>query len=123
MNICVRKGEREGKVLEKIKVDSRKSREVSLVLSDVSDSDTIYRKVLQEYLVVGRIHGDICIESDKSISSPHCEFSFEAGMLYVKDLESTNGTYLDGREITQKSVVLNGSVVRLGETELRVEVV
>lgn len=43
--------------------------------------------------------------------------------MYVRDLESTNGTYLDGKEITKKTVVVNGSIVKLGKTELKVEVI
>lgn len=99
------------------------NREVSLLIRDVIKPDKIYRRTLQDYLIIGRRQGDIHIEYDKYISSPHCEFSYEDGILYVRDLESTNGTYLDGKEITKKTVVVNGSIVKLGKTELKVEVI
>lgn len=63
---------------------------------------------------------DICLP-DKKISGQHCAFSVSGGKVYLSDLDSQNGTYLNGIRVTQPMHVHNGDVVRLGDTDLRIE--
>lgn len=97
--------------------------EMSLIIRDIVKPDKIYKRALSDFIIVGRNQGDVHIDYDRFISSPHCEFSYESGVLYVRDLNSTNGTYIEDRKITKKTIVVNGGIVKLGETELRVEVI
>ena len=50
------------------------------------------------------------------VSGVHCQFDMEGNKLYVTDLGSTNGTYINGQEIPKNTRrrVFNDSVVRLG---------
>jgi len=68
--------------------------------------------------VVGRDKGpgiDIAAKV-ACVSSVHCQFEMEGNKLYVTDLGSTNGTYVDGQEIRKNNRfrVFNGASVRLG---------
>src|SRR4051812_35867840 len=55
-----------------------------------------------------------------SISSTHCELVLKDGSVILRDLESTNGTFLNGEQV--REVILNaGQTVRLGSVELLVE--
>src|SRR5262245_44119796 len=38
---------------------------------------------------------------DRSVSSQHCLVQLRDGALWVEDLHSTNGTFVDGRRITR----------------------
>ncbi len=40
--------------------------------------------------------------------------------VWIVDLGSTNGTYVNGREIDGREQLHDGDVVRVGDTELRV---
>ncbi|HWX23152.1 MAG TPA: response regulator [Candidatus Binatia bacterium] len=59
--------------------------------------------------------------AEPSVSGRHCEVLFRDDELLVRDLRSTNGTYLKDALITE-GVLRVGQVLRLGEVELRLEV-
>ena len=50
------------------------------------------------------------------VSGVHCQLEMENNKLYVTDLGSTNGTYVDGQEMRKNNRyrVFNGATVRLG---------
>jgi pSer/pThr/pTyr-binding forkhead associated (FHA) protein len=58
-----------------------------------------------------------------SVSRRHCEFFIEDDAVHVRDLGSTNGTFLDGAEIAADTatVVPPGAVVQVGGMAFRVE--
>jgi hypothetical protein len=54
--------------------------------------------------------------SDDHASSQHALFQPAHGLWYVKDLGSTNGTWLNGRRIYQPQRLKKGDKVRIGHT-------
>jgi pSer/pThr/pTyr-binding forkhead associated (FHA) protein len=58
-----------------------------------------------------------------SVSRRHCEFFIEDDAVYVRDLGSTNGTFLDAKEIAADAatVVPPGAVVQVGGIAFRVD--
>lgn len=57
---------------------------------------------------------------ETSISSQHCEVLLRGNELVVRDLRSTNGTFVGGRMITE-AILQPGQTLRLGHVELRLE--
>jgi hypothetical protein len=57
---------------------------------------------------------------DATVSSFHCEFVICGNSILVRDLNSTNGTFIDGQPI-QESILKPGQILRLGTAELRVD--
>ena len=55
-----------------------------------------------------------------TISSYHCDIVLSADGILLHDLDSTNGTYVDGERVKQ-AVLQPGQTVRLGDVELVVE--
>ena len=55
--------------------------------------------------------------NDPSVSSFHCEINFEHDTLVVKDLGSTNGTFINSVPITQ-AILEPGQTLKLGSVEL-----
>src|SRR5215471_11004580 len=74
----------------------------------------------QRWVTVGRNPGNLFQIPDPSISGQHCEVLMQGGQLIVRDLRSTNGTFIKGNLITEGVLAL-GAVLRLGEIELRFE--
>jgi pSer/pThr/pTyr-binding forkhead associated (FHA) protein len=76
-------------------------------------------------LVIGRgAEADLRI-NDPGVSRRHAEFRVSAGRdgqpeVSVADLGSTNGTLLDGQRIRGESSLRDGSVVRVGNTDVSV---
>ena len=68
-----------------------------------------------ESVVVGRSHpADVTIR-DPSLSRQHASFSVIDGLLWVEDLQSMNGTWVDGERVDRHEVPL-GAELNLGES-------
>jgi pSer/pThr/pTyr-binding forkhead associated (FHA) protein len=63
---------------------------------------------------VGR-QGSLILKDERA-SSHHALFQFAHGLWYVQDLDSTNGTWLNGRRIYQSQRLKKGDKVRIGRT-------
>ncbi len=58
---------------------------------------------------------------DATVSSFHCEIVLSDDAAVVRDLGSTNGTYIDGQRIEEDAIRI-GQILRLGSAELRLEI-
>lgn len=68
-------------------------------------------------IVVGRNAGDFPL-TDEEISTEHCAFEITGVTCTVKDLNSRNGTYVDGEKITRQQLSTVGEVLVGGTTLL-----
>ena len=74
--------------------------------------------LLMDTVVVGRRPScDIMMEFS-NISGQHCRFSFREGYWYVEDLQSTNGTKVNGTRVLTK-VIYPGEIVTIGKRPFR----
>jgi len=74
-------------------------------------------------LLVGRSEeAKFRIQQDR-VSRKHCEFFEQDGGVYLRDLGSTNGTFLNGEliETSAKVPLEPGAIVKVGSLEFRVE--
>jgi hypothetical protein len=73
-------------------------------------------------LTIGRGNqNDIPISSDEYASARHARFEPRQDGVWVQDLGSTNGTFLNGARLEHPRRLTGGDVVRIGETDLRFE--
>jgi hypothetical protein len=73
-------------------------------------------------LTIGRgSQNDIAIASDEYASARHARFEPRQDGVWVQDLGSTNGTYLNGTRLDRPRRLSHGDIVRVGETDLRYE--
>lgn len=72
---------------------------------------------LGQYYSFGRSSGVDCVIDDGKMSGKHCRFLLKEDRLEIYDLNSKNGTYLNGIRIDQSEVFI-GDEVRLGDTFL-----
>ena len=63
-------------------------------------------------------HCEVHLEDD-SVSRHHASLKSCDGVWMLVDLDSTNGTWVNGRRVTTRSPVRRGDIVQLGEAELR----
>ena len=59
---------------------------------------------------IGRKSGNDLVLADEKTSGVHCEIAPEDGRFVLKDLGSTNGTFLDGKKVSEL-VLTPGDVV------------
>ena len=69
--------------------------------------------------VIGRAGADIVLEDEK-VSRKHAEIGLYGPDAYVlRDLASTNGTYVNGRRVSEKTKLRNWDFISVGDTKLR----
>jgi hypothetical protein len=73
-------------------------------------------------LTVGRAgNNDVPLPADEFASGRHARFEPRRDGVYVEDIGSTNGTFVNGIRLTRDRRLTPGDVVRVGETDLRYE--
>ena len=72
-------------------------------------------------LVLGRSQDvDISIPTDELLSRQHCQVSWDGSKIRVKDLGSTNGTFVDGSQITERELGPDNRL-QVGKVVLKLE--
>lgn len=83
--------------------------------------------VFYENIGIGRGHSVPQFEKflstgdDPRVSKLHCAIIQKDNKLYLKDMGSRNGTYLNGKRITQPVLLQRDDVIRMGETEIEIQ--
>jgi hypothetical protein len=74
---------------------------------------------LDDELTVGRAGGcQIALEDDKTVSQLHARVFRRDGRVYVEDLGSTNGTFLNAKKVTAPAALHRGDRLQVGRTVL-----
>ncbi len=73
-------------------------------------------------LTVGRGgQNDLVLDGDEFASARHARIEARGDGVWVQDLDSTNGTFLNGARVVGAERMSPGDVLRVGETDLRLE--
>jgi pSer/pThr/pTyr-binding forkhead associated (FHA) protein len=74
-----------------------------------------------EKTTIGRVDDNMFPIPEASVSSHHCEVLLRNSGVVIHDLNSTNGTFINGHQITGEVPIKPGQILRLGQIELRLE--
>lgn len=74
-----------------------------------------------EKITIGRMDDNSFQVPEGSISSHHCEVLLRGKDVVIKDLNSTNGTFINGERVTAEAPLKPGQILRLGSVEMRLE--
>lgn len=91
-----------------------------LVVSAGPDQGQVF-PLWGEVITIGRASRDATWEirlTDRSVSRPHARLERNTEGCILTDLESANGTQLNGQPLTGSTELLPGDVIGLGETSL-----
>jgi pSer/pThr/pTyr-binding forkhead associated (FHA) protein len=64
---------------------------------------------------------DLVLTGDEFASARHARVEPRPDGVWVQDLDSTNGTYVNGARVMGAKLVIKGDVLRVGETDFRIE--
>lgn len=80
-------------------------------------------EVKPEKTSLGRLDDNQFCLAEPSISSHHCEIWSKGDDIIIKDLGSTNGSFVNDKQIeaNKEAALRPGQVLRLGQVELRYE--
>jgi hypothetical protein len=72
--------------------------------------------------IVGREEDlPIALPNESSVSRRHAEIVSSGGVVTVRDLGSTNGTYINAKKVEDEATLKNGDVVQFGAVRFRYE--
>lgn len=69
-------------------------------------------------ILVGRSPACTLVIDDAYASSQHARLFSNGGTWFIEDLDSTNGTFVDGVQISQPQVIDQSSNIRIGQTTM-----
>jgi len=97
-------------------------RRFTLLIKPPGDKPPRSLPIIQNSLAVGSDPDNDIVLDDKYVSATHARLELDDGVLTVRDLDSTNGTFIDDTKITE-APLLPGHAMRAGKTilELRAE--
>jgi len=73
-------------------------------------------------VTVGRgANNDLPLPDDEFASARHARIEPRRDGVYVEDVGSTNGTFVNGIRLARERRLADGDIVRVGETDLRYE--
>jgi|HubBroStandDraft_6_1064221.scaffolds.fasta_scaffold478937_2 pSer/pThr/pTyr-binding forkhead associated (FHA) protein len=90
-----------------------------VVLSEGMTGQSYELKV--DRTTIGRVDDNTFPIPQPSVSSHHCEIYLRGTDVVVKDLNSTNGTFVNNLQVTTEAVIKPGQILRLGQVEIRLE--
>jgi len=91
-----------------------------LVILNQGMTGRAHELTVERPTTVGRVEDNLFQIADPSVSSHHCEILLQGADVLIKDLNSTNGSFINGARITE-SVLKPGQTLRLGQVELKLE--
>ena len=69
-----------------------------------------------------RAENDVVFDYEKSLSGRHCEIFVKQNHFYLRDLQSSNGSFVNGSKALTEVEIFSGNILKLGRLELRFEV-
>lgn len=88
---------------------------------DVVDRDGEHFQEVLTPAVIGRGTDADVVVDDPDVSRHHARLEDENGVVYVSDLDSANGTFLNGRRLRQAIEVRSGDRIDVGTARLVVK--
>jgi len=73
-----------------------------------------------EKTTIGRVEDNTFQIAEPSVSSHHCEVLLRGSDIVIRDLNSTNVSFVNGEKISE-TVLKPGQILRLGQIEMRLE--
>jgi pSer/pThr/pTyr-binding forkhead associated (FHA) protein len=93
---------------------------IYLDIIDGGQKGTTY-EFISGRVVIGRTDGDLIID-DQNISKKHAVVeTWSRDTYFIRDLASTNGTYINGQRITTTKIK-TGDIITIGNTKLKLRV-
>jgi pSer/pThr/pTyr-binding forkhead associated (FHA) protein len=91
-----------------------------VVLSSPALDTNTERELDSTPVTIGRANdNDLAIDADEFASVHHAKIEPRRDGIWLRDLDSTNGTFVNGVKLTRPRKLSPGDVIRVGETDLR----
>ena len=97
---------------------------VTVRFTDINNQARMIEAPLFTMLSIGRNaqKSQVVFDYEKSVSSLHCELIRRNGRIYIRDLNSTNGTWVNDMPVLDEMEIYTGVILKFGRLEVLFEV-
>jgi len=92
-----------------------------LKTTEESETSVTFRLTPGSIKTIGRATGADFIVDATMVSRVHCRLTAGADEIELEDLDSTNGTFVNGKRVEKRMLVKTGDRIGVGRVELQVE--
>ncbi len=98
---------------------TRKTPPLTLIFKDLHDKEKT-KHFRDPQISLGRDpHSEVYL-NDETVSAHHARLSYHHGQWWLEDLNSTNGTTLNGEDVETPTIVISNDEICCGDAPLRV---
>lgn len=91
------------------------------LIIEPDDGERAVVPLKRETYAIGREEGNQFRLTDRNVSRTHAELRLEGDAYVIEDLDSFNGTYINGQRIEEPRVVRPGDVIQIADYALAIE--
>jgi len=107
--------------LDSVRRSASITEDVWFLSGPTSPNDSLqHTPIDRQPFVVGRQSGTSMKLQFRTVSGNHAELRIVDGRLVIRDLESTNGTYVNGKRITDPTFVSDEDLIHFAEAPFRI---
>jgi len=88
------------------------------IIVTLPDGTNVAHELTEDVVTIGRVSDNVIQIDDVSISSHHAEITFSGNHHLLRDLNSTNGTRVNGHGFTE-GPLRDGDQIRFGKVDTR----
>ncbi|MDA3810535.1 MAG: FHA domain-containing protein [Spirochaetaceae bacterium] len=97
-----------------------KSQMLWFLEGELRDNSPWIIPIHRDPFLIGRLDTSDLILSSSAVSRKHAELQMDCEDLFITDLKSKNGTFLNGKELHSKALLHNGDLLKIGISEFKV---
>lgn len=98
---------------------------VIVIKSDENNKALCFETAADEF-ILGKKQGvaDFVISGVATISRKHCKITYDDGIYYIEDMDSTNGTYVNNYRLEPhtREVITDGDIIKLATSRFSIEI-
>jgi pSer/pThr/pTyr-binding forkhead associated (FHA) protein len=103
---------------QKTTIQNQQLPEISLLIQNGEEVvDQLFRGT---EITLGRDPTCECTLISETVSARHARFTFHHGQWWLEDLQSTNGTIINGQPLTTAIVVIPGDQIHCGDIQINI---
>lgn len=100
----------------------RRAPQKTLLLVPENGGRSLECAVRQEMTIGRKQECDISLPEDKAVSGRHCTITAQGDQLFIRDENSSNGTFLNGQQVQGERRLQDGDTLEIGRSKYRVQI-
>lgn len=101
---------------------AKQKKPIISISSKIDKEKESVRPFAQPQIMIGRDTNCDLSVMDEALSAHHARLTHHHGQWWLEDLNSTNGTFLNGEKLTTPAVVITGDLFKCGNTVFGIQV-